>query len=144
MDIIPVTGIIASFTASVLIVYMVTKSRQRRMEVQAEMQTKLIERFGSAPEMVAFLQSPAGKEFVSGVQTAPAILVRERLLGGFTRAIVLTSLGVAFLFLTFYADDSFVIPAAILLSLGIGYLLATGLSYKLSANLFTRNEQTIA
>lgn len=144
MDIIPVTGIIASWVGAVLIVYMVTKSRQRRMEVQAEMQTKLIERFGSAPEMVAFLQSPAGKEFVSGVQTAPAILARERLLGGFTRAIVLTSLGVAFLFLTFYADDAFVIPAAILLSLGIGYLLATGLSYKLSASLFTSNEQTIA
>ncbi|HEX2122273.1 MAG TPA: hypothetical protein VHL59_11580, partial [Thermoanaerobaculia bacterium] len=118
--------------------------RQRRMEVHAEMQTKLIERFGSAPEMVAFLQSPAGKEFVSGVQTAPAVVARERLLGGFTRAIVLTSLGAAFVFLTFYIDDDFVVPAAILVSLGIGYLLATALSYKLSASLYTNNEQTIA
>jgi hypothetical protein len=143
MEMIPITGIIASFGAAVLIVYFVTRAKQRRIEVQAEMQTKLIERFGSAPEMVAFLQSPAGKEFVAGVQTAPAALTRERILGGFTRAIVLTSLGVAFMFLTIVIDDDFVVPAAILVSLGIGYLLATALSYKLSARL-TTNEQTIA
>jgi hypothetical protein len=140
MEAIPIVAIISSFTAAIAIVYLITHARQRRVELQSEMQTKLIERFGSAPEMVSFLQSPSGRDFVAGVQLAPAIIARDRILGGFTRAIVLTALGAAFLFLTWFSDDDFVVPAAILLSLGIGYLIATFVSYKLSASLTARAE----
>lgn len=132
---IPITAILTTFSAAVLIVFFVTQARRRRVELQAEMQTKLIERFGSAPEMIAFLQSPAGREFVAGVQTAPINQLRERILGGFTRSIVLTALGVAFMFLTFYDNNDFVVPGAILLSLGIGYFIATMVSWKLSSSL---------
>jgi len=135
MEWIPIVAILSSFGTAVLVVYFVTRARQRRVELQAEMQSKLIDRFGSAPEMVGFLQSPAGREFVAGVQTAPALLTRERILGGFTRSIVLTFLGIAFLFLTFWEDNDFVVPAAILLSLGIGYFLATVVSWRLSSTL---------
>ena len=140
MEAIPIVAIISSFVAAIAIVFMVTHARQRRVELQTEMQTKLIERFGSAPEMVEFLQTPAGRNFVAGVQIAPAIVARDRVLGGFTRAIVLTALGASFLFLTWFDDDDFVVPAAILLSLGIGYLIATFVSYKLSASLTARAE----
>ena len=135
MEAIPIVAIISSFVAAIAIVYMVTHARQRRVELQTEMQTKLIERFGSAAEMVQFLQTPAGRNFVAGVQLAPAVMARERVLGGFTRAIVLTALGTSFLFLTWFSDDDFVVPAAILLALGVGYLIATFVSYKLSASL---------
>ena len=135
MYMIPIVGILASFSAAVLIVFFVTQARRRRVELQAEMQTKLIERFGSAPEMIEFLQSPAGREFVAGVQTAPINQLRERILGGFTRSIVLTALGVAFMFLTFYDSNDFVVPGAIVLSLGIGYFIATIVSWKLSSSL---------
>jgi hypothetical protein len=129
---------LSSFGMGVLVVYFVTRARARRVELQTEMQGKLIDRFGSAPEMVAFLQSPAGKEFVAGVQSNPSILTRERVLGSLTRAIVLTALGVAFLFLTFWEDNDFIVPAAIVLSIGIGYLIATLVSWRLSASLTAR------
>lgn len=135
MEWIPIVGMLSSFGMVVLVVYFVTRARARRAELQTEMQAKLIDRFGSAAEMVTFLQSPAGKEFVAGVQTAPSLLTRERVLGGFTRAIVLTALGMAFLFLTIFQDDDFIVPAAIILSIGIGYLVATLVSWKLSASL---------
>ena len=136
MEMIPIFGIVVPFAATVLIVYYVTKSRQRRVEVQAEMQSRLIDRFGSAPELVEFLHSPAGKQFVVGVQSAPIALTRERILGGFTRAIVLTALGAGFMFIAFFdRDDDWIIPAAIVFSLGIGYLIATAVSYKLSKRL---------
>lgn len=141
MEMIPIIGILASSAMVVLVVFFVTRARQRRVEVQTEMQSKLIDRFGAAPELIEFLHSPAGRQFVAGVQTAPAILTRERVLGGMTRAIVLTCLGGAFLFLTFLYDDGFAVPAAILLSLGIGYLISTILSYKLSGK-FTTNDLT--
>jgi hypothetical protein len=129
---IPIIGILSSSAMVILVVWLVTRSRQRRVEVQVEMQSKLIDRFGSAPELVQFLHSPAGRQFVSGVQLAPSLLTRERILSGFTRSIVLTALGTAFLFLTFAYERDFAVPAAILFSLGIGYLLATLVSYKLS------------
>ncbi|HKR63420.1 MAG TPA: hypothetical protein VJZ00_06775 [Thermoanaerobaculia bacterium] len=120
----------------VAVVWLVTRARQRKVELQVEMQSKLIDRFGAAPELVDFLHSPAGRQFVSGVQGAPMILTRERILNGFSRAIVLTMLGAAFLFLTFWYNDAFAVPAAILFCLGLGYLVATFVAYKLSAKLF--------
>jgi hypothetical protein len=140
MEIIPIIAILSSFGTAVLIVYFVTRARQRRVELQAEMQSKLIDRFGSAPEMVTFLQSPQGREFIAGVQTAPAVQTRDRVLGGFTRSIILTALGAAFLFLTFWDDRDFVVPAAIILSLGLGYFVATVVSWRLSASLSTQTE----
>ena len=136
MDIwIPIIGTLSSTVMVVLIVFVVARSRQRRAELQAEVQTRLIDRFGSAPELIEFLQSSAGRQFVSGVQSAPALMARERIMSGFTRAIVLSMLGAAFLGLTFFYDNDFAVPAAILFSLGIGYLIATMVSYKLSANM---------
>jgi len=133
MEMIPIVSVIATSTMVVFVVYFVVRSRQRRVELQTEMQTRLIDRFGNAPEFVAFLHSDAGRQFVQGVQSAPAVLTRERILGGFTRAIVLCALGLSFVFLAFMVDKDFTVPAAIILSLGIGYLLSTVLSYKLSS-----------
>ena len=135
MEMIPIIGMLSSSATVVLIVYFVTKARQRRVEVQVEMQSRLIDRFGTAPELVEFLHSPAGRSFVSGVEGVPAALTRERLLSGFSRAIVLTMLGTAFLFLAIYDNKDWAIPAAIIFFLGIGYLIATYVSYKLSAKL---------
>jgi hypothetical protein len=135
MDMIPIVGILSSSAMVVLVVFFVTRSRLRRVEVQSEMQSRLIDRFGTASELVEFLHSPAGREFVAGVQTAPAILTRERILSGLTRAIVLTALGCAFLGLTLMYDHDFAVPAAIILALGIGYLISTFASYKLSGKL---------
>jgi hypothetical protein len=132
---IPIIGIIASSTMVVLVVLFVTRGRQRRVEAQVEMQSKLIDRFGTAPELIDFLQSPAGRQFITGVQSAPAVLTRERIMSGFTRAIVLSSLGLAFLFLTFFYDKDWAVPASIVFALGIGYFIATFISYKLSAKM---------
>lgn len=132
MEMIPIIAILATSTMTVLVVFFVTRARQRRVEVQTEMQARLIDRFGTAPELVEFLHSPAGRQFVAGVQTAPSILTRERVLGGLTRAIVLTALGTAFLLLTVFYDDDFAVPAAIVGSLGVGYLISTIVSYKLA------------
>jgi len=132
---IPLIGMISSSVMVVLIVYLVSRSRQRRAEVQAEVQTRLIDRFGSAPELVEFLQSPAGRQFVTGVQSVPAVMARERIMSGFTRSIVLSMLGAAFLGLTFFYENDFAVPAAILFALGIGYFLATLVSYRLSTHL---------
>ena len=132
---IAIVATISSSVMVVLVVYFVARGRQRRAELQAEVQTKLIDRFGTAPELIDFLQSPAGRQFVTGVQGVPGALARERIMSGLTRSIVLSMLGAAFLGLTFFYNDDFAVPAAILFSLGIGYLIATLVSWRLSAGM---------
>jgi len=132
MELIPIVAILSSFSTVVLVVYFVTKARQRRVEAQVQMQSKLIERFGTAPELVSFLHSPAGHEFISGVQSAPEVLMRERIASGFSRGIILSCLGLAFVVLAFAYDEDWSIPAAVVLSVGVGYFLATWTSFRLA------------
>lgn len=112
------------------------RTRQRRLELQAEVQTKLIERFGSTPELVEFLQSPAGREFVDGVQTGAMKSSKERILTGVRRAVLLSFLGLGFLFLwIFFDEEGFTVPAVLLLALGVGHLVATFISLSMSRKL---------
>lgn len=137
-DWIPLFGMVTSTFTVVFIVYIVTTARTRRLEAQVQMQTKLIERFGSATELVEFLHSPAGRQFVAGVQSAPVAMARERILGGFTRSIILTALGVAFLAIGLVqGEDFWYVPASIILSLGVGYLLATYVAWRFARRLET-------
>lgn len=129
---IPIIGTIATGVTVVLVVFFVTKARQCRVEAQVQMQAKLIDRFGTAPELVSFLHSPAGRQFITGVQSAPEVLTRERIMSGFTRAVVLSTLGLAFLGLTLLDNGDWAVPAAIVLALGVGYFIATYISYRLS------------
>lgn len=131
---IPIIGTLATGVTVVLVVFFVTKARQRRVEAQVQMQAKLIDRFGTAPELVSFLHSPAGRQFITGVQSAPEVLTRERIMSGFTRAVVLSTLGLAFLGLTLLDNSDWAVPAAIVLALGVGYFIATYISYRLSAS----------
>jgi hypothetical protein len=130
---IAITGIVSSSAVVVLVVYFITRARHRRVEAQVEMQSRLIDRFGSGQELVGFLQSASGQQFVTGVRNAPETLTRERIMTGFTRGVVLSCLGLAFVVLTLTYDKDWSVPAAIVFSLGIGYFLATFISYKLSA-----------
>lgn len=135
VDWIPIVGIVASSVMVVLVVSVVTRSRQARVEAQVQMQSKLIERFGSAPELVQFLHSPAGQQFVNGVNSAPTLFARERIVSGFTRGIIMTALGMGFVVINIFLDDSgWLIPAAIVFSLGLGYLIATFVTYRFAAN----------
>lgn len=128
---IPILGMLIGFAMVIGIIVIFTRARQRRMEIQAELQSKLIERFGSTPDLVAFLQSPAGREFVTGVQQGPMKYTRERIISGFRRSIVLTMLGLALTGLEFY-EHGFLPFGLIVLFLGLGYLGATIVSMKLS------------
>jgi hypothetical protein len=78
---------------------------------------------------------------VAGVQSGPTALARERIMGGFTRAIVMTTLGIGFIAIAIIDDDShWFIPALIVFSLGIGYLIATFVSWRMSRTLGANDE----
>jgi hypothetical protein len=138
---IAITAIVFSNLVFIALVLAWWRTRQRKLELQAEVQSKLIEKFGSTPELVQFLQSEAGRDFVNGVQVGAAgntkNQARERILTGVRRAVLLSFLGLGFLFLHFIFDeDAFSIPAVVLLALGIGHLVATFISLGMSRKMF--------
>ncbi len=142
-ELVPIVAIIGSFVAAAFITWSVARSRERRAQIQAEVQGKLIERFSSASELVTFLQSPAGREFVSGVQSAPILATRERAIANVSRALVLLALGGAFLALWGVKGSmGFAIPGFILFSIGLANLVGSIVTIKLSRGIEHDRDQS--
>src|ERR1700737_243790 len=89
---IPITAIIGSFAMVIAVVWIGTRAKQRRAELRAEVQMKLIEKFGSSAEFVKFLESPAGQQFLE----QPRRQTRERAIGGITGALICPFIGLGF------------------------------------------------
>lgn len=114
------------------VVWTNARSKVQRAAYQAQVQTKLVERFNSAPELVEFLKSPEGRQFVGDIEIGPRIMAGERILGGIRKGIVAGLLGAGFLAIAIAGDDWAQYPGWILLTLGAGYAIATFVSVKLS------------
>jgi len=102
--------------------------------MRAELQTRMLEKFGSAQELVAYLEAEAGQDFLEAPPTEK-ISPYGKILSSIQAGIVLTVLGVALLFLRGQMQDSeeaFVFLGAIGLALGIGFLISAAASYGLS------------
>lgn len=122
IQLIPILGMLLTFAAAVVIVLVVSRSRTRRLEIQTELQSKLIDRFGSASELVTFLQSKAGQDFVRGVQSAPVKAARDRASFGIRVGIVFTAIAAAFLVLWPITDnEGLAWPGIIFLAIGCAY-----------------------
>src|SRR6266545_4833748 len=116
------------------VVWAKANARSQQARYNAEVQSKLIERFGSGPELIEFLKSSEGQQFATGISKLPKLAARDRVVSGFTRAIFLTFLGLAFLALCFteMENSGFVIAGAILTALGLANLVSAIVSLKLS------------
>jgi hypothetical protein len=130
---IPILISLGFFAMVVWIVWLSVNAKNRRTMAQTEVQTKLIERFGTSKEFIEFLQSPVGQRFVTGVEATTAIYARDRIIRGFGTGVVISLLGLGFLAI-WIADrnDGFIYPGFILLGLGLGFFLSAVISLKLS------------
>lgn len=130
---VPIFGIVAPITMIILVVWFIARSKQRQAQYRAEVQTKMIEKFGSAPEFTEFLSSPAGKAFIGEVQSAPAHSAHDRIFNGVKWSLILAFLGLAFLVARLTGEDhELIIPGSILLGLGVALAVSTFVSYRLS------------
>jgi hypothetical protein len=118
--------------------------QKRRLDVQAGVQTRLFERFGSAAELAAFFETPAGERLLSSLSTAPA---RIHSLGSVRAGVVLAFLGAAMLLLEPIVQGSFGglgIPGTLILSVGVGLVAAALLSRRLARSWGLINEDGAA
>ena len=121
-----------------------TIRRYKTTKLQAELQTKLLEKFGSGQELLAYVQSDAGKRFLESL-TVEQRTPYGRILGAAQASIVLVLLAIALLFLrgrVSGAEEGFLAFGTIILSLGLGFGLSAALSYYLSKSFGLLTEST--
>ena len=118
---------ISFFGVVALIAWLFHIRSRSRLRAQMDMQTQLLGKFNSGTELAAFLSSPAGQQFASGLTTAPVntqrVLVKHASVGA-----VLTALGLGMIL--FGRGATF--PSVVILSAGIGFLIAALLTQRLS------------
>lgn len=117
---------------------------RRQARVQTEFHAKLLDRFSSHDDLLAYLQSPAGAKFLSA---APIALDSPRTLGSplgrimwsVQAGVVLVSAGVGLYFVFGNSPDSGYQPmhalGVLAIALGIGFLISAILSYGISRRL---------
>jgi hypothetical protein len=142
------TGFLGSLVALTwLIRYVVTHRRWiRATKLQADMQNRLLERFTSSGELLAYVQSPAGRNVLGGVPpveldtaAAPLAAPFSRILWSLQAGLVIVSAGVGLLIIRRYVLDEvsqvMLVMGTLAVSLGIGFALASAASYMLSHRL---------
>jgi hypothetical protein len=114
--------------------------RHEQLREMTAFHGKVIDRVGSIKDFNDFLQTPGGMQFMNAITgdkgpNGP----RERILRAVQTGIVLSTVGGGCLLLSdmfqYEASDVFTVAGVILLSLGIGFLLASGAAYGLSKRL---------
>lgn len=108
---------------------------QRRMsKMMFELQTKVIEKFGTAPEALQYLESEAGRRLLETASSGPT-QPRMRVLGSIQTGVILGAAAVGFLLVRGVMPDTaqgFTIVGVLGACVGAGFLLSGGLAYWLT------------
>ena len=137
--IVPTVTSVGFFATVVLLVWLASRKSQARTQARAEVQKQLINKFDSGRELAEFLGSEGSKfllEELGKDRQGP----RQRVLSTMAVGVVLSILGLGFLALL-WKEPNLVIPGGILLSLGIGFLIAAGVAYRLSKQWGMHNQE---
>jgi hypothetical protein len=136
---IPMVVSVGLFALVAWIVFVIADGRRRReqLKVTSEFHTKLLEKMGSTAEFGAFLETDGGRRFMKSL-TIEGPSAKTRMLGATQTGIVCTSIGVAMLILGgifYYLRDGLWVMGGIITACGIGFIVSTLASYRLSKTL---------
>lgn len=108
--------------------------RYKIAKFQADVQSRLLQRLDTSQSLLAYVETPAGKQFVEGLSTE-RVTPYERILSSTQAAIVITAFGVALLVLRSklpFSDEAFTIFGTLAIALGVGFGVAAAASFFLS------------
>ena len=107
--------------------------RSKVAKTQAEWNIRLLDKLGSSQELLAYLETEAGKNFVEA-STARLANPFGRILNAVQAGAILVLLGCGFLAVAAKTPGSFLPVGIIAVALGLGFLASAGIAYVLSKN----------
>lgn len=111
-----------------------TIRRLKIAKLQAEVQTKLLDKVGSSQDLLAYAQTEAGREMLESLKVERQS-PHGRIIGALQTSIVMICLGAAFLVLRGRitgTEEGFLVVGTVATMLGIGFGLSAVASYYLS------------
>lgn len=128
---------VSTFGCLGFLIWMVgdTIRKSKMAKAQSDMQTKLLDKFGSSQELLDFMKTEAGQRFIqtAPVEAPPQRNPYSRILRSITAGTILTFLGIGFLSISSYAGGhGFSVFGTISLAIGLGFLVSAGISFFLS------------
>ena len=127
---VPIGPPLGLFALVMFTFWLLIRRSQARTQVRAELHRQLLDKFGSGREFAEFLESKGSQRLLEGLW-AQQVNAKERVLRTMGAGVVLTVLGLGALALS-WRTEGFVYPAVLCLALGGGFLVSTGISYRLS------------
>ncbi|HUF18776.1 MAG TPA: hypothetical protein VMS12_12100 [Thermoanaerobaculia bacterium] len=128
---VPIIGIVGLFATISLFIYASNQSRQARTAAHAALQTRMLDKFGSSEDFVAFLRTAEGQRFLESPERQTDRST-ERILSTIRWGVTMTIFGAGLFIPMLFVDRGFLVPATMIVSLGIGLLLSGLVSRKLS------------
>lgn len=124
---------ISSFGLVAFVVWMLVRNSQAKRRAWTEFHKQLLDKFASGGEFAQFLDTKGGQRLLEGLWSQQ-VNAKERILRSMRGGVVLTILGLGTLGLS-YAGHHLLVPGVLILALGIGFLVSTAISYRLSNKL---------
>jgi hypothetical protein len=108
--------------------------RYQTAKLQAGVQSKLLEKFGSSQDLLTYVQTDAGKQFLESLASEQRTPY-GRILGAAQVGVIAVLFGAALLFLRSRvagAEEGFLVFGTLILTLGTGFGVSAAVSYILS------------
>ena len=152
----PIFIVPAVFLAFVWVIRIFVDSRRWNLtyKQQSEIHGRLIEKLGTGPDLVAYMETEAGKQFLMASPIAAGQEIGQRMpnavarvLTSLSAGIVMALLGIGFLLLRNAGPDTpepMLITGTLLLMPGIGFILSAGVTWALAHRLGLMPEKDVA
>lgn len=113
------------------------RQTKQMLEAQARFHDKILDRFGSSQDLIAFVQTPEGRRFLDRFGEQPLSNPMERSLSSIRTGIIITFLGAGMITIGAFLGIRFDENGALLIGLvgvflGAGFLVAAYASHRLA------------
>jgi hypothetical protein len=129
--IIPLFAIVFGCATIIGAIWLGMKARMRRIETTTELQSRVLDKFGTSSEFVEFVRTPEGRQWMTA-STESETRQADRILSSLRWGLVATAFGGAFLVLAAIDERDLVYPGFLIGSIGIGFLSHSLLAAKLA------------
>jgi hypothetical protein len=142
-EMIPVVAILTVFGMVSFVTWVIVDALRRKVQlrVMSEFHNKLLDRINNGKELAEFMDSPGGTKFIDSISTE-RVHPAQRILRAAQIGIVLCAAGIGCRVVGWQstliereAAEGFVILGIMLLSIGIGYLVAGAAAFVLGRSL---------